>query len=412
MSNLALAIPYPKWKAVLSEVNRVLLIGGRLELIDDQLFFPYDTEPVPSSPTSSIQTAVTSIFDDDNDEIDTDDDADATLGADAVSLSASIFESVTTEADSDDCSSSSSSSHKKFKSEAVTPTQVSIPSPGVVTPPPPAVNNATPSAPASPIPSSLPPLTPWRNQASASRDLEVLYERMLLQKFEVHPRPSEFVLDVMKQVFGKPNAGKMTSLHLKLAPTAISSAGSSRSGESDRESLPGGATLKHKKSTWMTVEWDKKEKKPKELKEKAVPGAQRDSTEGRSSNESLRGPCTQVPEGISAKAAGRLGINYSTLTAASASVLANRPSTSSSIASSNSVSSRQSIEQPPGLILWPSTHIPMSRAELEMHASRHMHTLLGCKPALSEYIAGFLDEEGNRLVTAQDFEETIWDYEL
>ncbi|KAH9837354.1 S-adenosyl-L-methionine-dependent methyltransferase [Rhodofomes roseus] len=40
MANLALVVPYWTWDFVLSEITRVLCPGGRLELVDDQLFFP------------------------------------------------------------------------------------------------------------------------------------------------------------------------------------------------------------------------------------------------------------------------------------------------------------------------------------------------------------------------------------
>ena len=41
MANLALCIPYDKWEFVLGQVRRVLTPGGRLELIDDDIYFPY-----------------------------------------------------------------------------------------------------------------------------------------------------------------------------------------------------------------------------------------------------------------------------------------------------------------------------------------------------------------------------------
>lgn len=40
MANLTLCVPKSKWTDVLFEVRRVLKIGGRLELIDDEIFFP------------------------------------------------------------------------------------------------------------------------------------------------------------------------------------------------------------------------------------------------------------------------------------------------------------------------------------------------------------------------------------
>lgn len=49
MANLTLCIPRDKWESVLLEVRRVLTVGGRLELIDDQIFFPYGKVLTPSA---------------------------------------------------------------------------------------------------------------------------------------------------------------------------------------------------------------------------------------------------------------------------------------------------------------------------------------------------------------------------
>ncbi|KAJ3772690.1 hypothetical protein FB446DRAFT_39221 [Lentinula raphanica] len=50
VANLSLAIPTERWNFVLSEVYRVLQIGGRLELIDDAMCFPYGKETSTPSP--------------------------------------------------------------------------------------------------------------------------------------------------------------------------------------------------------------------------------------------------------------------------------------------------------------------------------------------------------------------------
>ncbi|KAF7354837.1 Methyltransf-25 domain-containing protein [Mycena sanguinolenta] len=68
--------------------------------------------------------------------------------------------------------------------------------------------------------------------------------------------------------------------------------------------------------------------------------------------------------------------------------------------------------QHPGLLLWPSTFIPLSPQELEMHATKHVQTLLGCKPALAEYVASFVDPEtGARVVSDEEFADAVWEYE-
>ncbi|KAI0073958.1 S-adenosyl-L-methionine-dependent methyltransferase [Panus rudis PR-1116 ss-1] len=57
MANLSLAIPHERWPSLLQDVRRVLKWGGRLEIIDDQLFFPkvqwpFEWDKVPGQPTS------------------------------------------------------------------------------------------------------------------------------------------------------------------------------------------------------------------------------------------------------------------------------------------------------------------------------------------------------------------------
>jgi hypothetical protein len=45
----------------------------------------------------------------------------------------------------------------------------------------------------------------------------------------------------------------------------------------------------------------------------------------------------------------------------------------------------------PGLILWPSTFIPMPPPELEAHVSKHLRALLSCKSALIDYAGEVAD---------------------
>ncbi|KAJ7044958.1 hypothetical protein C8F04DRAFT_1249405 [Mycena alexandri] len=67
--------------------------------------------------------------------------------------------------------------------------------------------------------------------------------------------------------------------------------------------------------------------------------------------------------------------------------------------------------QHPGLILWPATFIPVPPRELEMHATKHVQTVLGCKPALAEFVGEFVDGEGRRVVSEEEFEDAVWGYE-
>ena len=105
---------------------------------------------------------------------------------------------------------------------------------------------------------------------------------------------------------------------------------------------------------------------------------------------------------LSAKAAGRLGISYSDLAAATIASTHQQP---------GACPSPLSPLQSPGLLVWPSTFIPLTPVEVEMHANKYVHTLLGCKPALAEFIAQFRDEYGTRFVDDDEFHEVMWKYE-
>jgi hypothetical protein len=53
----------------------------------------------------------------------------------------------------------------------------------------------------------------------------------------------------------------------------------------------------------------------------------------------------------------------------------------------------------------------MAAGELEMHACKYIHTLLGCRPALEDFVAKFVDERGERFIGEEELNDEIWDYE-
>lgn len=487
IANLSLCIPYDKWEFVFSEVQRVLTIDGRLELIDDQIFFPYGqppaTPPASSSASASFMPTEThresSWFDDD----------EHTLADDSTGDGHSMETDYTFISDPD----LSSSSHDKQKLNFVSlhgdtalphPSSPDLPMPQSPDDPdtPRDMTSATDV-------STTTRSSPWSAEAEACKDMETVFQNMLNHKFGIHTRPSDFILDMMRHVFG--NGRKLKSFHLKLAPrdqytnfgniSTISTGGSVEGGsDRDEKSTRINANVPTQKvnetpKPWFTVEWDNDDKKrlKRERKLGKLDASRRD--------EDFRPhtPDVSIPEGISAKAAGRLGISEntlklpsipekvygglperlgvpgtrerkashgcsvqppileevdetstdgesvdpipsanSTLTAKAGSHLLTlntvaitsardpRPRSFSSSSSTSSVTS-----QSPGLLLWPTTFLPLSPSELEMHACKHVHTLLGCKPALVEFIEAQVDEHGARLVTDEGFRQAIWDYE-
>jgi hypothetical protein len=478
MANLTLCIPYDKWEPLLFEIQRILTIDGRLELIDDQIFFPYGS--APAAPATSASTAINT-----GGETSWLDDAD-TLENDSTGeeTDSTLF--------SERCLSCSS--HDELK-------RISIPIPHDVPPLPRSSPNSplpvspsdvgtpTPEHPVISSPATARPV-PWSAEVESSRDMETVFQNMLHHKSGIHTRPSDFVVDLMKQVFG--NGRKLKSFHLKLAPmdmyvnqasTSHVSGGTSAESGSDREEKP--TRIKPKVAVqkinemtkpWFTVEWDKEERKKskREWKLRKLDGF-RQGEDGRHT------PDVSIPEGISAKAAGRLGIGENTPKRPSIlekihlvpperlGLVPNKgdkvvdirntspiswdedetssdsdsgdfavfsdSGTDAKVPSSTDSSStlttttitptraRQSQPSPPcasmssttsqspGLILWPSTFLPLSPSELEMHACKHVHTLLGCKPALAGFVETHVDDTGERLVGEEEFHRSIWDYE-
>ena len=64
----------------------------------------------------------------------------------------------------------------------------------------------------------------------------------------------------------------------------------------------------------------------------------------------------------------------------------------------------------PGLILWPSTFIPMDHTEVEIHAYKHLRTLLSCKNYLAQHATKVAELEGKR-VDEEFFLQALWRYE-
>ncbi|TFK70414.1 hypothetical protein BDN72DRAFT_538187 [Pluteus cervinus] len=384
MANLTLCIPYDKWEFVLEEVRRVLVVGGRLELIDDQICFPYGETPSPPSSPASPLTPVGSspVIDDDADFLDIDDD-DETLEDD------DNFDDSTSTVYED--TYASFTSHKvRFSPSLTTSDDTSL------TSSPPSMSTLssfddpdTPTSTTTALTSStLRPSSSWGQQANSSKDLETIFEDMLNRKYGVHPRPSEFLLDLMKTLFGRPTTHKLHSFHLKLAPVESSSSSDSDSDRSLRSSesyLSGGVRKPWKPNNDRQV----------------GPGR-------RYGGDPIHppSPLPYIPDKMSAKAADRLGISYSALAAASSPIRTNS-SSSSSLNSTGSSGSKQS----PGMILWPSTFIAFEPTELEMHACKNLHLLLGCKAALAEHIASFTSSDGKRIASDDEFEDTVWRYE-
>lgn len=474
MANLALCIPYDKWPRLLVEVRRVLTPCGRLELIDDQVFFPYGSPPTHGQSGDNLYAPV-----DFDLEVDGFDEADEISDSDEWADANSTFMS-------DRDSVHSSSNDAQVISPAATLTQNNP--------------NETPL----PTPTVQPEeseLSIWASRAASSRHLETIFERMLGEKYGMHPRPSEFILDLLEDIFGTGRTKKMNSYHLKIAPfdpSVNEEVVDTKDGLGP--SLASNLGLSKAKEMWKANKRDRKRRRkrqkavracngelsfpdvdlpdpsvitpklaellgiaytgapicdippPATLNAKAaarlgipysaIPISRNTSSDSESSGDrsslegpplppkdaryletgpivpcspstdtsssrscgsssersSLDTPATQSPV-LSMKAADRLGISYSDLAAA-----ASDPSLVPSLPIKNTF-------QPSGLLLWPKTYIPLSPDELEMHCTKHIHLLLGCKHGLIEFMTAHLDEHGERIASDDEIYDCLWDYE-
>jgi hypothetical protein len=66
----------------------------------------------------------------------------------------------------------------------------------------------------------------WQRKVAASKNMESLFQKMLIEQYGIHPRPSEFVMRVLGKVFhddgnvaGQTQVRMKKSFHIKLAPT-------------------------------------------------------------------------------------------------------------------------------------------------------------------------------------------------
>ena len=278
MSCLALCIDSDSWGFVLQEVFRVLMPGGRLELIDDQMFFPYgkvssltndDTSPPAGSVAPRLDLVLSPMIT--TFSIYGDVVANPGLGSTTVGQRGSDGDR------SDPDEAIILHDHKrKVTKEEVSPVQPRF-KPSII---------LSPEA--------------WNRSLTISEDLEVLFEHMLHDSFDIHKDPSEFILSLMKRVFGR--AQEMGTMNIVLAP--------SESGRSPME-------------------------------------------HSNPQQQDLLSHC-------------------------------------------------------PGLILWPSTFIPMDHTEVEIHASKHLRTLLSCKNFLTQHAIEIAEDER---VDEGFVSEALWEYE-
>ncbi|KAI0720115.1 hypothetical protein C8T65DRAFT_706094 [Cerioporus squamosus] len=363
MANLTLCIPMSRWKFVLTQVRRVLKPGGRLELIDDDLFFPSvlprtarDSPPSPQKHqwkrTASASSTSTS------------------------SRSSSLCRSLSNKQLPDVPSPHGSPDRKGSKGHARKPSDVE-----------------------------------FSTNATISRHVETIFENMLVNKYGISPHPHQFLEQVLHDVFGLECARQTQKLELAVPSRELTESCEAQ-GLGLGINMNSASTISHghskrasedeKKSSWMYIDWEKKEKRSRPSSPVPIaislPNSSPASTySGRSSEDSVRSMDLKLdPQLLSLTPKARqllFGEGENVNGGKTPSWRATGP------------------YQPPGLVLLPSTLIPFSPMELEMHACKHMNTVLGCKYALGKYVAGQKDQDGQPLLSEREVDDYLWDYE-
>ncbi|KAJ7492132.1 hypothetical protein FB451DRAFT_1501722 [Mycena latifolia] len=268
------------------------------------------------------------------------------------------------------------------------------------TPPPPSsatrrsVASAAPPPSPTPTPSAPSPATsafelesvgPWSTQCAASRDLERVYMRMLTDSFGLPARPGALAMPLLARVFCRGRGG-----HWDAPPPSVL-----------RTDSPEAAVAPSPSSKTITAAASART---------ITAAASTKTVTAASSTKAVPPLATVAPSRAESPQPPTPTHRTHTRGGSTASAVSTASSGAWSETGPHGVSHGR--VQHPGLILWPATFIPMAPSELEMHTTKHMQTLLSCKPALAEYIGDYVDPAtGARIVSEEAFEDAVWEYE-
>ena len=449
MSNIQLGVNRLSWMNVLVEVERVLAINGRLEFVYDDERFPYaDPPPAPKEIPSPRFESRRSSAEYDDYSSDEDTDIDTLQGEESGSGESSTLYDTSRPSSFDESSVEDSPDSPLPSSDTARPlhspqtaTQTFLGARYFSQPPKPVVTDPyfiqTPEA-------------VWLEKSQKCQALESLFQSMLRdpEEYDISAKPHD-LLNFMGYIFGDANAKEKETFSISIAEwNSPLSAGDEAEEETEtKESVLAPLVdpiLSTKKKQWIKLEWEKRRQKkskdplglteaeraeltlespipevvqPKAAKKLGIleytpsssPDASGGSVRGRKISKTPSPPIPFAPTpqkmmGLSAKAAGRLGVTFTELTAAAAQA---------------TVKQRKGIKpkgmvQSPGLLVKSKEgeeYVRVDPLELEMHACKWMHTLLGCRQALAQYVAKFMDEKGMRLINDEMFAHYLSEYE-
>ncbi|KAF9529650.1 hypothetical protein CPB83DRAFT_261596 [Crepidotus variabilis] len=207
LSCLSMCIALKSWPSVLQEVSRVLMAGGRLELIDDLILFPYakkftisddstsaNRAELPPRLDISVPSARFTTFNVYNHEV-----INPGLGLPI------------SEKDPSDIYKLYGVKEEEAGEEEGTAIGHVKPSRPLPRPPVPARTQ-----PPDPVPPEI-SVTSWDRAHSSALDMEAVFDHMLANKFGIQRDVNDFLLEMMIQVFG--HARLLKTMHLALPPS-------------------------------------------------------------------------------------------------------------------------------------------------------------------------------------------------
>lgn len=411
LSNLTEAIPQHRWEHVLLEIRRVLMPFGRIEIIDDEIMFPYPAReakrPRQVSSSSSIKSSMTvrsnlsgeeephtpscgpviSINSSENDELHSD-----------VQEMESSFLDLDLDGDRRSIESAPGLCNDDSPSEEscdnlLTPTDY------------------TSIASVSDRDSVSETASNRLSTMSQCQEVEKIFEDMLEGSYGVDAHPNRFLERLLRRIFGpvgKPR--KINDFRLGLLNPIIHELYITlkNMGYHNRENLKRGKLFKEPKL--------KREDLAKIINDKL--SMYEAKVHGRKAVKFL-GQNNLLPYDAIARSSEDSGISRSGsmrsgLRPRTASSVSTVPSTSSQ-RSDTPVSSTSSENQTPtGLFLFPDQFLETTPLELERYLCKHMDSLLGCKAALDDYVLHPRAEGGEELdpvFEENKWMEMLWEYE-
>ncbi|EJF67225.1 S-adenosyl-L-methionine-dependent methyltransferase [Dichomitus squalens LYAD-421 SS1] len=337
MANLTLCIPVSRWKFVLTQVRRVLRPGGRLELIDDDLFFPTILpRPTRDDPRSLSRPNYQRAANSEN----------IVLGLSSP-ISRARSEKPLPKLPSFERSPNFKNGHARTSSEV-----------------------------------------DFSANSIIATHLETIFQNMLTNRYGIAPRPHTFLEHMLREVFGLSCAHQ--THHFELA-------------------VP---------SRDLVEQCENFEPSPRPRVSSHAKRLSEDEKRGKGSPWTRTSPSSPVlaSSPLSGTRSQRTSdehprVDPAMLHTATPKARQLLLGDGSSLDSRTPSWKEAGPYQPPGLVLLPATLIPCTPLELEMHACKHMNTLLGCKDALSKYVTAQKGRHGKPVVSERELDDYLWDYE-